>query len=64
MSRVAERGTVECGVVYTRRELMRRLDIGERAWRDLLRRGLQVRRLGRRVYVVGDDVLRLLTDQQ
>lgn len=50
-------GQVTADAIYTLEEIQRRLGLGAHAMRAARRAGLRVRRIGRRGYVLGRDVL-------
>lgn len=52
----------EPGRLYTSADARKMLGIGEWAWRNLVNRGLVVRKQGRRTYVFGDDILTFFRD--
>jgi hypothetical protein len=56
-SRPDSPGHVTADAVYTLDEIQRRLQLGQHALRMARRAGLKVRRIGRRGYVLGRDVL-------
>ena len=51
-------GSIRADELYSLTELRRRLDLGQGALRTARRRGLRVRRIGRKSYVLGRDVVR------
>ena len=52
-----------CGnSAYTLDEIKKRLGLGVAAMRTARRRGLKVRRIGRRAFVLGRDILAYLED--
>ena len=50
-------GVIVADAVYTLGEAQRRLRLGQHAMRQARRAGLKVRRIGRRGYVLGGDIL-------
>ena len=52
-------GLIEPGVAYTLVEFLKRIDCGDATWR-VIRRRIKLRRVGRRVYVLGQDWLAYL----
>jgi len=50
-------GYITADTLYTLAELQERLKLGQHAMRQARRTGLKVRRIGRRGYVLGRDVL-------
>ena len=50
-------GVVDAHAIYTLEEIRARLGLGKQAWRTARRQGLPVRRVGRRGYVRGSDVI-------
>jgi len=57
MDDVKERGEISADGMYTLAEIRRRLGLGIYAMREARRQGLPVRKIGRRSYVLGRDVL-------
>lgn len=53
-------GLVDANHAYTLDELQARLGLGKAAWRTARREGLPVRRVGKRGFVLGSDVLEWL----
>jgi hypothetical protein len=56
-------GVIEAAAAYTLEEIQARLQLGKAAWRSARREGLPVRRVGRRGYVVGADLIAWLQKQ-
>ena len=54
-------GVIEPGRLYVATEARRRLKLGDKGWRDLLRAGLKVVRVGNNRYVTGDDLLEVFS---
>ncbi len=55
---VADRpGLIDAGSLYTLPEIKARLGLGKAALRTARRRGLVVRKIGRKGYVLGKDVM-------
>lgn len=52
-------GVIEPGRLYVATEARARLRMGMTTWRQLVRRGLRVVRVGNQRYVRGDDLLNL-----
>lgn len=50
-------GRISADELYTLPEIQTRLGLGKRALRTARRRGLTVRRIGRRSYVLGRDLM-------
>ncbi|QDT74044.1 hypothetical protein [Lacipirellula limnantheis] len=50
-------GVVEADAVYTKPELLARLGWEQGAWRSAAEKGLPYRVIGKRIYVLGRDVL-------
>lgn len=50
-------GHIAADTLYTLAEIQSRLRLGQHAMRQARRAGLRVRRIGRRAYVLGRDVL-------
>ena len=50
-------GLVTADALYTLAEIQERLKLGQHAMRQARRAGLRVRRIGRRGYVLGRDVM-------
>ena len=50
-------GRISANELYTLEELRARLGLGAAALRTARRRGLKVRRIGRRGYVLGKDIM-------
>ena len=50
-------GLIKADCLYTLAEIQERLKLGPHAMRQARRAGLRVRRIGRRAYVLGRDVL-------
>jgi hypothetical protein len=57
-------GIIEPGKLYRAQEARDRLRLGATSWRELRARGLPVIRQGRQFYVLGDDLLRLFSEQR
>lgn len=55
-------GVIEPGRLYTVAEARERLRAGQTTWQHLVRRGLLVKRVGGKSYVLGDDIIRLFSD--
>jgi hypothetical protein len=55
---------IEPGVLYLASEARRRLRIGDWAWREMRRDGLNVIYRGKQAYVFGDDVLAFFREQK
>jgi hypothetical protein len=53
-------GLVTSDCLYTLDEIQERLKLGQHAMRQARRAGLRVRRIGRRGYVLGRDVLQFV----
>jgi hypothetical protein len=53
-------GQVSENEVYTLEELQQRLKLGQHALRMARRAGLKVRRIGRRGYVLGRDIMQFI----
>ncbi len=53
-------GCVSADTLYTLAEIRDRLRLGPQAMREARRAGLVVRRIGRRGYVLGRDLIRFL----
>jgi len=53
-------GSIASGHLYTAQEARRRLGLGEWAWRQFRRAGLNVIRTGNSVFVLGDDLIAFL----
>jgi hypothetical protein len=53
-------GEVTADAIYTLAEIQQRLKLGQHAMRMARRAGLKVRRIGRRGYVLGRDVLEFI----
>jgi hypothetical protein len=53
-------GQVTADAIYTLEEIQQRLKLGQHAMRMARRAGLKVRRIGRRGYVLGRDVLEFI----
>ena len=53
-------GLIEAGAVYTLPEVQQRLQLGDHALRQARRAGLRVRRVGRRAYVLGSDIIQFI----
>ncbi len=58
----AGRGPIEAGVCYPMQDFRRRTGFGDIAWRDARKRGLKVRYLHRRPFVLGDDFIACLME--
>ena len=54
-------GAIVRGELYTLQELKQRLKLGTHALRQARRQGLLVRKMGRRCYVLGEDVISFVT---
>jgi len=50
-------GLIAADCLYTLSEIQERLKLGQHAMRQARRAGLRVRRIGRRAYVLGRDVI-------
>ena len=50
-------GLVSADTLYTLAEIQERLKLGQHAMRQARRAGLRVRRIGRRAFVLGRDVM-------
>jgi hypothetical protein len=58
MQTASERpGLITADSLYTLEELGARLRLGKAALRQARRKGLKIRRIGRRAYVLGRDVI-------
>jgi hypothetical protein len=57
-------GVIEPGRLYRAQEARDRLRLGATSWRELRKKGLPVIRQGRQFYVLGDDLLRLFSEQR
>ncbi|MCX7429194.1 MAG: hypothetical protein NTW96_26655 [Planctomycetia bacterium] len=55
-------GVIEAGPVYTLAEVQQRLQLGSHALREARRAGLKVRRIGRRGYVLGRDLIEFIAN--
>jgi hypothetical protein len=53
-------GLITADALYTLGEIQQRLKLGQHAMRQARRAGLPVRRIGRRAYVLGRDVIAFL----
>jgi hypothetical protein len=53
-------GHVNADALYTLAEIQQRLKLGQHAMRQARRAGLRVRRVGRRAFVLGKDVMKLI----
>ncbi|MFA7462984.1 MAG: hypothetical protein WCY59_07570 [Anaerovoracaceae bacterium] len=57
-------GEIRGDGMYTLQEIRERLGLGTYALREARRRGLPVRRIGRRAYVLGKDLLAFAADER
>ena len=57
-------GLIAVDCLYTLAEIRQRLKLGQHAMRQARRAGLRVRRIGRRRYVLGRDVLEFLQREE
>lgn len=53
-------GHVSADSLYTLAEIQKRLKLGDHALRQARRRGLKVRRIGRRAYLLGRDIIEFI----
>jgi hypothetical protein len=51
---------IAVGELYRLDQVKRRLGLGEAAWREMVKRGLPYIRVGKRVYLVGEEVIEFL----
>jgi hypothetical protein len=58
--RPAVSGHVTADSLYTLNEIQERLQLGQHAMRQARRAGLRVRRIGRRGYVLGRDIIEFI----
>ena len=56
-------GFIVPGHLYLAEEVRNRLRVGAWGWRTMRRAGLRVRYVGRRAYVLGDDVIDFFRNQ-
>lgn len=56
-------GIIEAGKLYTVAEARERLRAGPSTWAKLRDRGLTVRKVGSKSYVLGDDVISVVGNQ-
>ncbi|QDS99048.1 hypothetical protein [Adhaeretor mobilis] len=60
MEATNKEGLLDANCAYTLDEFQARLSLGRHAWRTARRKGLKVRRVGGRGYVLGADALEWL----
>ena len=53
-------GEIRADAIYTLHELQQRTGLGQAALRTARRRGLKIKRIGRRGYVLGRDLIAYL----
>ncbi len=54
-------GVIEAGKLYTVAEARERLSVGDTTWAKFRALGLQIRKVGTKSYVLGDDVISVVT---
>ena len=57
-------GVIEPGKLYTVSEARERLRAGLKTWDELRKRGLSIRRVGAKSYVLGEDVIAAVARQE
>ncbi|HBO43750.1 MAG TPA: hypothetical protein DD670_07430 [Planctomycetaceae bacterium] len=62
MESVKDLGEIRSDALYTLDEIRRRLGLGSHAVREARRRGLPVRKIGRKCFVLGRDILDFAAD--
>jgi hypothetical protein len=55
-------GVIHEGALYTLAEIQQRLQLGQAALREARRQGLRIRRIGKRGFVLGEDVIRFVKE--
>ena len=56
-------GFIDRDTLYTREELKKRMRWGDSAFRQARRRGLETHKIGKCVYVMGEDVITYVTNK-
>jgi hypothetical protein len=57
-------GGIKAGVMYRRDEVMSLLGIGAAGFRQMVAAGMKVGRIGKRAYVMGEDVIAAVSGQK
>ena len=57
-------GVIEPDKLYTVAEAQERLRVGQKTWNELRQRGLSIRKVGAKSYVLGEDIIAAVVKQE